>query len=733
MKKRRITIIVLTIILIVNFFVSYSFYTTSLYKQVIKNAKDRLNEMASFGYYLFNNKLEEQINNVKNAANLLEVSDNFTEEKTLEILVSTTNENQLLRSAYSSADGNYLTSDNLRGNVSNEEFFQTAMRGEFHITNPTPAVVEKTKKVLLLTSPVYKNDVVVGTLTFSYLCDELEDIFNLTLVNENAHTVITNENGDVLIGDIDGTGKHKNLFSYIKKMEKKQSKAAFSKNVGTLKIETKESQESFLAKYNRLTTKEWYAITIVKEKYTMSTLDTMTTLRQDWNIYLLCSVLIYILFIGLMIREHVRNVDKLTRLMTINAFKKKAAKILTDCPEQAYIIIKLDIRNFKLINRIYGFDTGNNVIKNMASALKEVSKSDNYLLARLSIDNFILMLPYHNKGDILKLRDQFIINFRRLMGAEFIDNVDFPTGQYIAFIENRENDRIDDIYEKVNFAHQIAKQSDLNLIVDYDEALEKNAIYQKDLEDRMQLALKNEEFRLFIQPKYCLKQNCVCSGEALIRWIEKDGSILSPNEFIPLFEKNGFIVSLDKFMFEQVVKMLRNLMDEQKEVYPISVNFSRLHLNNENLVQELCEIADKYRVPHHLLEIELTESIVFDNIEIIIFLIDQLHENGFTISIDDFGAGYSSLSLLKDVKVDVVKLDKSFFSTIRREKRSDVVISNILRMTRELGIKTVAEGIETQDYVDFLRESDCDMIQGYYYSKPISQDEYEEKYFKSLQ
>lgn len=727
MKIRRTTIAILTLILIINIIMSYSFYNASLYEQIHNNAELRLNEMASFGYHLFDNKLQEQIHSVETAAQSFGIVDFLNQDQVVTLLDSNAKKSKLLRAALSTPEGNFITSDNLTGNVKGADFFETAMGGEFFITDPTPAVVDATKKVLLLTSPIVRDGQVIGTLTFSYLCDELEAIFSLSLL-DNAHTVITNANGDVLMGTLDEGKVYDNVFTYIKDLQGKDKEWYFSDRKGKFDIEAKEEKESILAKYNQLTKKDWYAITIVKKEHTMTALDTMNTLRENWNNYIIVSVLIYGMLIALIIRNHAYSVDKLTGLKTFDAFKKKANELLEN-NKQRYIIIKLDIRNFKLINRIYGFDIGNEVIKNMASSLKEILRDKHCLCARLSIDNFILMLPYESNEKIDALREMFVAHFRVLMGTNFVDNIDFPTGQYTTEKEGA-IENIEDIYEKVNFAHQYAKQNNIDLIVDYEETLEKNAIYQKDLEDRMQSALFEEQFKLYVQPKYCLLEDKVCSGEALIRWQEKDGNILSPGQFIPLFEKNGFIVQLDKYMFEKVAQLLRNIIDEGREPHPISVNFSRLHLHNENLVSELCEIANRYHLPHHLFEVELTESIVFENIEIIISLIDQLHENGFSISIDDFGAGYSSLSLLKDVKVDVVKLDCSFFSTMKREERSDIVINNILRMTKELNIKTVAEGIETEDYVLFLKECQCDMIQGYYYSKPISQEEYKDKYFK---
>ncbi|MPM67461.1 Phytochrome-like protein cph2 [bioreactor metagenome] len=193
-------------------------------------------------------------------------------------------------------------------------------------------------------------------------------------------------------------------------------------------------------------------------------------------------------------------------------------------------------------------------------------------------------------------------------------------------------------------------------------------------------------------------------------------------DFIPILESNGYIVKTDMLMFEKSVKFLRNMIDNNLKPIRISVNFSRIHLANKHFVEELCKIADKYAVPHEYLEVELTESVLSDNVMKIQELISELHRNKFTLAIDDFGSGYSSLSLLKDIEVDVVKIDKEFFVQSKIPNRSKIVIENIITMSNDLNALTVAEGIEIGEQVEILRDLNCDMIQGYYFFRPMNAD-----------
>jgi FOG: EAL domain len=238
------------------------------------------------------------------------------------------------------------------------------------------------------------------------------------------------------------------------------------------------------------------------------------------------------------------------------------------------------------------------------------------------------------------------------------------------------------------------------------------------------LALKNEEFKVFLQPKYLLKDETIGGAEALVRWINNGKTVSTPNIFIPIFEQTRFILKFDMYMFENVCKLIRTWIDENKKLVTVSVNFSRLHFANKNFVNDLCSIADKYSVPHNLLEIEITESAVISNISALEEILNELHKQNFTFSIDDFGTGYSSLGMLKDISVDVIKIDKSFFDKCESDERARMVIDSVMKMTKPLKICTVAEGIEEKVYIDFLKKIGCDMVQGFYYSKPIPAEEF---------
>lgn len=253
---------------------------------------------------------------------------------------------------------------------------------------------------------------------------------------------------------------------------------------------------------------------------------------------------------------------------------------------------------------------------------------------------------------------------------------------------------------------------------------------RKNIEDNMEHALENNEFIVYFQPKVELKTNKIAGAEALVRWQNSKKELIPPNEFIPIFEKNGFITKLDIYVFEEVCKTIRKWLNEGINPIPVSVNLSRMHLQNPNFLKKYKEIQEKYEVPADLLEIELTETLVFENFEQLKKVIDDIHQMGFSCSIDDFGSGYSSLNLLKEIPVDILKLDRIFFSK-KNDKRGNSVIEFIISLAKKLNMTTISEGVETISQVEFLRKADCDLVQGYVYSKPLAKDDFEITFLKN--
>jgi len=454
--------------------------------------------------------------------------------------------------------------------------------------------------------------------------------------------------------------------------------------------------------------------------------------------FLSFAMLVFTILILYLVINHKIHSEKLYKLAYYNdvsgapnltKFKQDAESLLKRYSENSYAIIRFSIDKLSLLNEIYGYHVGDKILRCTSQALRRMTDGRNETYGNMYGDRFFILFECSSNEELTERRVDFEKFFYECMGNEIPHKIKFPSGWYR--IEKNETD-ISAIIEKATFAHIIARQTRLanNEIQYYDDEMKKAALFENEIEDKMYKDLENGYFIMYLQPKYYIIDEKLAGAEALVKWY-MNGALISPAMFIPVFEKNGFIVKLDMYMFEQACIFLRSILDMKKNAFKISVNFSRLHLSNKDYVLELCRIADKHKVPHNLLEIELTESVILEDQRVLSHMLDELHKNDFTLSIDDFGTGYSSLSLLKDIFVDVVKFDRSFLEASINSERALQIISSTIQMAKKLKIQVVAEGVETKEQLEVLRKMGCDIVQGYYYAVPMTADEFLSKFFNS--
>lgn len=414
--------------------------------------------------------------------------------------------------------------------------------------------------------------------------------------------------------------------------------------------------------------------------------------------------------------------DSLTGMGTVKLFEKELREQLDKNKDTKYVLCKMDIENLKIFNDIYGFECGDVVLKLLAKELNTISNPHFDACARIGGDNFIILKSYTKLEDNKRLLHESENRIREAINKEFNYLINLKFGMYY-IVDNTES--VSSILEKANYAHSVCKASttaNKHMYFDSDREI---AVEEKKIESRMEDALEQEQFLLYLQPKFRLSDESLAGAEALVRWAGgENGELLYPNKFIPLFEKNGFITKLDMYMLKSVCELIKGWIDKGQEPTTVSINFSRLHLLNPNFSSEICSMADSYEIPHKYIEVELTESAMFDNESAMFDVLQRLHEEGFTLSMDDFGTGYSSLGLLKNLPVDVIKIDRSFFIDSRFKTRARAVIENVMQMAKRLEIHTVAEGVESQEHIDMLKDMGCDIVQGYFYSKPVPASEF---------
>ena len=390
-----------------------------------------------------------------------------------------------------------------------------------------------------------------------------------------------------------------------------------------------------------------------------------------------------------------------------------------------YAFAHFDIKEFRVINEGYGHIAANKVLTNIVKAMND---SDFVIAsARCHNDNFAMLLKDMPEEQLVHKLEDFFEKLSYLEEDPYY-KIYYKCGLVPMQRAMLSGNRVADF---AKMAQALATNQKQTEIIIYTDKMHDDLSWGNYIKAYVETAIEQDEFVVYLQPKFDIAKETIKGAEALIRWNYKNREFLPPYRFIPFFEKDGSIAKIDDIVLEKVCQALAKWKKEGKALYPISVNLSRSRLDNEKLIDNLTGIIDQYGVDHSLIDFELTESATYDNTEHMLSVLEELRSRGFKISMDDFGTGYSSLSLLTRMPIDTLKIDKSFVDNVatENERREDIiVIRHIITLAKELGFVCLAEGAESKKQVDRLRELGCEIIQGYYYSKPIPISEYDEKY-----
>ena len=422
--------------------------------------------------------------------------------------------------------------------------------------------------------------------------------------------------------------------------------------------------------------------------------------------------------LGILMRFHSVHrliaIDDVTGRNNKREFIRVSKKLLKS--KASYAIVCADVNQFKLINDMYGNEIGDRILQQIQKTMDQELRWDE-VSGRLMADHFCMLVRYHS---IDKLDERLARISSQINQMKDADNKTYGlTLTYGVYVVVNHEHKVESMIERANLARGNVVSTHRVVLGVYDEKARKKLNRERELELKMERALEQREFVPYLQPKYELRGNRIAGAEALVRWFDPVEGMVLPGEFIPLFEKNGFIVKLDLYMFEEVCKLVHRWSMAGCSLVPISVNLSRGDFNVPNFFEAYKDLIKKYDVPVGTIEFEFTESLLYNNLDILNDLARQIHELGFSCSIDDFGSGYSSLNMLKNVRVDVLKLDRVFFSGEDEGVRGKEVIRSVLNLAKALELKTVSEGIELKEQVDFLREMKCDYVQGFIFAKPM--------------
>ncbi|MCM1056761.1 MAG: EAL domain-containing protein [Firmicutes bacterium] len=411
--------------------------------------------------------------------------------------------------------------------------------------------------------------------------------------------------------------------------------------------------------------------------------------------------------------------DVLTGLLNRNAFEEAAGKMLAESKEPYYMVCS-NIKDFKLVNELYGADVGDKLLIAQAEMIGS-ALDDKTVAARIFADKFCMLMPRERFHE-----EEVYALIEALRKLDLVSS--FKLHYYIGIYEIGDvTEPVWTMYDKAILAIDTMRGNYGQSICFYEDKLLEHIMKEKEVLGDFDDAIAEKQFKMFLQPQIA-NDNSIVGAEALVRWIHPEKGMVSPGLFIPTLEKAGLIHKLDLYMWESAAKKLEEWKKKGMEKYSISVNISTKDFYYLDICDTFRSLAEKYDYDVKKLKLEITESALMENIQENMKTLDGLHALGYEIEIDDFGSGYSSLGMLKDIHADILKIDMIFLQETENVKRSTTILKNIITMSKELGMPVITEGVETKEQVDFLMQVGCDMFQGFYFAKPMQVEQFETQY-----
>lgn len=584
-------------------------------------------------------------------------------------------------------------------------------------------------------NPVFKNHRLVGALIGVRSNADFSNIVSKSYLNNTGHVLLIDSERNFLLNSENRILEQNvsNIFELNDGLF--SSKKKFQSSLASRKdyfFSLSHNGKNYWIYFTPLSINNWSVISYVPQTHLVSSYKSLSqTIVLTLLGILLLFIILFVYIYSLMKRNRefiyrLAYSDPLTGLPNKNQFEEEAPLCLQQPHD--FALVHLNISNFKFFNELMGFDMGDRLLLHITKEIKQcVQEGECY--CRDFSDHFCLLLSFENKDSLQKRLNDLLEQISLFSKAENIDYIIVCCcGVKIIDEENRKSS-LHTLLDKAYIASAGAKGLHKNSIIYFDESLHKETVRKNNILNHMNQALENREFVPYLQPKVNLSTGKLAGAEALVRWVDKNGTpIYYPDEFISIFEENGFIIQLDLYILEEICKKLRRWINAGYTPVPISVNQSRILFYQSDYLDTLTSILKRYAIPSSLIILEITETIATENQFMLENRIQELHKLGFAVSMDDFGSGFSSLNTLNELSIDELKIDRAFLSGTEEpgiHTKRHIIIRSILQLSKDLLISTVAEGIETKEQMDFLKESGCDIGQGYYFSRPIPIKEFE--------
>ena len=696
---------------------------------LISEAKIHIKEVAIQGSQLAQRQIEKDLDVLNIFSNYYASNPDIPNEEKMKNLLDEMENQKFYTMAIVDINGNAENTKGDKFSVKDREFFKNSIKGKKYVSSPYVDEVNKSIKKIAISVPLLNNDKVVGVLYCTYNINTLMKLINVSFYENNSISYVVRNDGTIILHPQEDS-LSKNIYKLLKqdndiqevnrlKKELQENKTGATvlnmleegRYLGYATMDNGNSENNYI--------KDWNLIFSIPETVVFSNSEQIIN-RAIYAVLFIVLVFIAIIFYIIYIKKSnekeilsLAYEDKVTYIGNQNKFYRECSKYLLDKPSLNYIIVYFDINNFKMINDTFGYEFGDNLLITIAKALKE-ELTEGEVYARLSSDYFAIFCDYKNgRNKIIRKLDSIRNNIESNLSIVF--EISLCVGIY--FVEEDEVD-IQKAVNKANMARSVAKGKNINYAI-YNEDVRNKLSEESMILDDIKIALVKNQFEVYYQPKFSLVNGEMIGSEALIRWNHPEHGFISPAVFIPIAEKSKLILKIGRFVFERVCTDLSEWKKQGKKIVPVSVNLSRVELYQPDIVKFINKTIQMYNLSSDLIEIEITETVAINELNILKNVLNELRKYGFSISMDDFGTGYSSISCLRDMPIDILKLDKSFLDGIEHDERSRNIAKSIVSLAKSLDLVVIIEGVESKEQAELMKQFGCDLVQGFYFARPM--------------
>lgn len=649
-------------------------------------------------------------------------------DRMIDILETINNQNQFVRMGYADLSGNadlvdIRSNHHLKKQVSQDPFFQQTLVEGRSLSDPQ---LDEEEEWVGSYGMLIKNNAgePIGVLIAENLIDVYRSILDAPLLNGEGYSLLVDETGAVLMRPHRELPAEKQTLTELgqfteKTLDTLQNWLA-NGHSGSLRYRSLAGEQA-IAQLIPLGMNRWYLFSAVP---TAALHKNYAQTSLGMTIIITLAALIFLMLMNWQSRSMQANQraletlayqDPLTGDRNFASFQKEVPALI----KSGCTVWYCDIKKFKYFNDLFGYEQGDALLRDFSTVVK-ASLKDDELFCRVSGDNFAGLRQTADPQRLAGWFNQLLTQLDQQMNEHSaLVHLELCMG-FFPVMEEELNLSVNEMVNRANIAHRSVKDQPGDLFAFFTPQLRAQTLRESELEAQAKKALARGEFEVYVQGKVNIQQNCrIVGGECLARWIHPEKGLIPPDQFIPLFEHNGMIIQLDRLMFEKACAWLHDYLEAGRPPINLAVNVSRLDLFQDDFLDWYTAVKRRYAIPDGLLELEFTESVMLKDDQIFLQIVEELRKRGFICSLDDFGSGYSSLNILKNLPIQVLKLDILFFRKSVDIARERIIIRNILTMAHELQMKTIAEGVETAEQVEFLKAAGCDIVQGYVYFKPM--------------